>query len=218
MKRFDDVSEPALIWTGKVMLEGRIAVPSQTRAVAVIATAPSLPDATRDEQLLAHLHAVDIAVIEVPLLTEDESQFDTRTSHYRHDTEFLCQRFIDIALWVRRNRNMSELPVICIGSSGGAAGAIAAGAQRPDVVSAVVSIDGRTDLAVDYLRSLTVPTLLVVKDMPVLRMNREALKQIRGERRIEIVHGEECAATDCVVQKSVQWLEEKFAPALVEMA
>jgi putative phosphoribosyl transferase len=111
---------------------------------------------------------------------------------------------------VIRNRETSGLPIAFAGSSGAAAGAIVAAAQRPDLVSAVVSIDGRTNLAVDHLSMVRSPVLLVVKDMPVLRMNREALARIRAERRIEIVHGEECEAVDCVVQKSVYWLEDKL--------
>jgi hypothetical protein len=41
-------------------------------------------------------------------------------------------------------------------------------------------------------------------------MNREALSKIRGDRRLEIVHGTDCQAVDCVVQKAVHWLEERL--------
>jgi putative phosphoribosyl transferase len=203
-------SEPALVWTGKVMLEGHLAIPQKAAAVVIFASAPSLPDDGRDEQIVASLYDAGVATLYVPLLTEDEAQFDSRTAHFRYDADFLAQRFLDLAQWVNRNRETLGLPIAFAGSSGAAAGAIVAAAQRPDLVSAVVSIDGRTDLAVDYLARLRSPVLLVVKDMPVLRMNREALAKIRAERRIEIVHGAECEAVDCVVQKSVYWLEDKF--------
>jgi putative phosphoribosyl transferase len=203
----DHVSEPALIWTGKAMLEGRLAIPHECAAVAVFASAPSHPDGDRDEQLMAALFAMGVATVYAPLLTEDEIQFDARTAHFRHDTDLLGQRFIDITQWVRRSRDLSSLPLLYIGSSGAAAGAIAAAALRPDLVSAVIAIDGRTDLAVEHLRRLRTPTLLIVKDMPVLRMNREALTKIRGERRIEIVHGLDDAAVETVVEKAVQWVD-----------
>jgi putative phosphoribosyl transferase len=211
MKGFSEISEPSLVWTGKVMLEGRIAVPRDPVAAVVFASAPSLADDARDEQLALELFALRIAVLYVPLLTDDEFQFDSRTTHFRFDADFLGQRFIEVAQWLSRNRTTAGLPLAFVATSGGAAGAMVAAALRRDVVSAVVSIDGRTDLASEYLRFLRTPTLLLVRDMPVLRMNREALTRIRGDRRIEIVHGTDAASLDAVVQKSVHWIEEKLA-------
>ena len=206
-----DLSEPVLVWTGKVMLEGRLAVPPEPAAVAILASVPALPDQERDARLIAELYDLHVASLYVPLLTEEELQFDSRTSHFRHDADFLAQRLIDIAQWVARNRETKDLPIGLVGSSGSAAGAIVAASLRPKLIVTVVSIDGRTDLAIDSLRELKVPTLLIVKDMPVLRMNREALTKIRADRRIEIVHGTDCAAIDCVARKTAQWLGEKLA-------
>lgn len=218
MKGFSEQSEPALVWTGKVMLEGRVAVPSQSQGAVLFASAPALADEVRDAQIIRELYAADIATLYVPLLTDDELQFDARTGHFRYDAEFLAQRFIDVVHWVTRNRRISGVPIGYIGSSGGAAGAIVAASMRPDLVAAVVAIDGRTDLAIDQLRKVTAPTLLVVKDMPVLRMNREALAKIRGERRIEIVHGVDCQAIECVAKKSAHWMQEKLVMVAVDAA
>ena len=211
MRGFAELSEPALIWTGKVMLEGRVAIPQEAVAAAVFASAPALADEVRDAEIVAGLFDRRIATVYVPLLTEDEVQFDSRTTHFRYDADFLSQRFIDVAQWTSRSRGLTSLPLGYIASSGGAAGALVAAALRPDLVSAVVSIDGRTDLASDQLRVLKTPTLLIVHDMPVLRMNREALTKIRGERRIEIIHGADCDAVECVVQKTLHWMEDKLA-------
>lgn len=210
-----DLSEPALIWTGKVMLEGRIAMPQHATAAVVMSSAPALADDRRDDRIIEELYEARIATIYAPLLTEEELQFDSRTGHFRHDAEFLAQRYLDIVQWLGRGRVLEHVPAGCVGTSGAAAGAIVAAAQRPDLVSAVVSIDGRTDLAVDHLRTLDVPTLLIVKDMPVLRMNREALVKIRHNRRLEIVHGTDCEAVECVVEKCVHWMQEKLAAVVM---
>ena len=208
-----DVTEPVLVWTGKVMLDGHLAIPPvNPSAVVVFASAPALADDQRDSQIIHALYSLGVATLHVPLLTDDELHFDARTTHFRYDAEFLAARFIDIAQWLKRNRVTDELPVVYLASSGGAAGALVAAAQRPDLVEAVVSIDGRTDLAFDHLRNYKVPTLLVVHDMPVLRMNREALTLIRGEKRIEVVHD---AGYTAVVEKVANWLEEKVAPVAV---
>lgn len=193
------------------MLEGRLAVPHEPLAAVILASVPALADEARDEHIIRGLYDLRVAAVYVPLLTEDEIQFDSRTTHFRYDAEFLAQRYVDIAQWVKRSRGLQDVPIGYIGTSGAAAGAIVAGSLRPDLVSAIVSIDGRTDLAIEHLRELRVPTMLLVKDMPVLRMNREALAKIRGDRRIEIVHGAGCEAVECVVQKTVHWLEDKLA-------
>jgi hypothetical protein len=203
-----DLSEPALVWTGKVMLDARVVMPAHPVAAVILASIPSLPDEARDVEIATALHRFHVATLYVPLLTEDEQQFDSRTTHFRHDAEFLGQRFLDVAPWLHRNRDMSSLPLGYAGSSGGAAGAIAAAELRPDLVSAVVSIDGRTDLAIEHLHSVKTPTLLIVRDMPVLRMNREAIAQLRGERRIEIIHD---AGTEAIVEKTVHWFADKLA-------
>lgn len=211
MKGFSELVEPALVWTGKVMLEGRVAMPKRPVAAAVFAAAPALFDEERDQRIIAGLYDLGVVTVYVPLLAEDELQFDLHTTHFRFDAEFLGQRFLEIGQWLRRNRTIEGLPLGMIGSSGGAAGALVAASLRPDLAAAVVSIDGRTDLAVDYLKNLKTPTLLMVKDMPVLRMNREALTTLRGDRRLEIVHDSDPHALDSVVQKSIHWFEDKLA-------
>lgn len=193
------------------MLEGRLAVPHEPVAAVILASVPALADETRDAHIMRGLHDLRVATVCVPLMTEDEIQFDLRTTHFRYDAEFLAQRFIDVAQWVKRSRGLQDVPVAYIGSSGSAAGAIVAASLRPDLCAAVVSIDGRTDLAAEHLRTLHAPALLIVKDMPVLRMNREALTKIRGERRFEIVHGD----VESVVEKTVHWLEDKLELSVV---
>jgi putative phosphoribosyl transferase len=63
---------------------------------------------------------------------------------------------------------------------------LVAAAERPDVVSAIVSRGGRPDLAgKDILRKVHAPTLLLVggNDDEVLKLNENALKDIKAERK-----------------------------------
>lgn len=203
-----DLSEPALVWTGKVMLDARVVMPAHPVAAVILVRIPSLADDVRDVQIAAGLHRFNVATLYVPLLTEDEAQFDLRTTHFRYDADFLAQRLLDVSQWLRRNRATNDMPIGYAGSSGGAGAALVAAALRPDLVSAVVAIDGRTDIATEQLRKVKTPTLLIVKDMPVLRMNREAVAQLRGERRIEIIRD---GGTDAVVEKAVHWFADKLA-------
>ena len=74
-------------------------------------------------------------------------------------------------------------------SSPGAAAALIAAAKLPNDVRAVVSRGGRPDLAGESLVKVEAPTLLIVggDDIEVLELNRQALKRIHAEKKLEIV-------------------------------
>jgi putative phosphoribosyl transferase len=93
--------------------------------------------------------------------------------------------------WLTRFPLTLPLPIDYFGASTGAAAALVTAAVRPDTVAAVVSRGGRPDLAGDHLRSVQQPTLLIVgeHDDEVLELNRQAITQLAGETRLEIVPG-----------------------------
>jgi dienelactone hydrolase len=75
------------------------------------------------------------------------------------------------------------------GASTGAAAALLAAAELPDVAGAVVSRGGRPDLAGRALSHVRAPTLLIVggRDVPVIELNRLALAQLGGEKELAII-------------------------------
>lgn len=87
-------------------------------------------------------------------------------------------------------------------ASTGAGAALIAAADRPRDIAAVVSRGGRPDLAGAALARVTAPTLLIVGgfDTPVIELNRDAMKQLPGEVKLEIVPG----ATH-LFEESVPW-------------
>ena len=125
-----------------------------------------------------------------------------------HDADAIAQLFLSASEGVSH-------PVGYIGSSFAGAGALIAALQRPEGVAAVVSVNGRTDMAMDVLRSIDTPVLLLVNDMPVLRMNREAVSRMRCERRIEVVHGEGDGANSAIAEKAMRWLSDRIAALAV---
>lgn len=211
MNEFAEVAQPVRVWTGKVMLEGSMAVPDHASATVVVVSVPALTDAARDGHLVSELYRYGIATMYISLLTTTEQDFDEKTHQYRFDADFLGQRLVEVAGWIAANSTTKDLPLGMIGSSTSGAAAICAAVQRPDAISAVVSIDGRTDLALDSLRQIKTPTLLVVHDMPVLRMNREALTLLKGDKRLEIVHGAEEETALSIAQRAVLWMADKLA-------
>jgi dienelactone hydrolase len=72
-----------------------------------------------------------------------------------------------------------------------AAAALVMAAANPKDVRAVVSRGGRPDLAGDALIAVQSPTLFIVgsEDREVLEPNRRAMARMKGDVRLEVVHG-----------------------------
>ena len=124
------------------------------------------------------------------LLTPEEEAVDVYTREHRFDIPLLTQRLSGATEWVLGQRDLRTLPLGYFGASTGAAAALAASCDWPEVL-AVVSRGGRPDLAGPALPGVTAATLLVVggDDDVVIDLNREALAQMRCEARLEIVRG-----------------------------
>jgi pimeloyl-ACP methyl ester carboxylesterase len=82
----------------------------------------------------------------------------------------------------------------------------------------VVSRGGRPDLAAGDLRQVRAPTLLIVggEDTAVIAMNREAMRELRGEVELEIVPGathlfEEPGALERVAALARDWLLRRLS-------
>jgi dienelactone hydrolase len=127
----------------------------------------------------------------IDLLTPDEEAVDVRTAEFRFNLEMLADRLVAIIEWLRRRDETSALPIGLFGASTGGGAALMAAAARPHDVAAVVSRGGRPDLAGSSLAKVKAPTLLIVggDDDPVIQMNRDAMKQMRGQVTLEIVPG-----------------------------
>lgn len=120
------------------------------------------------------------------LLTEEEAG-DRRNVF---DVEFLAGRLRAATNWVRDQPEFQHRPVGYFGASTGAAAALVACAQDPDI-AAVVSRGGRPDLAGHHLAAVRAPTLLVVgsRDEQVLELNRLAARELRGVKQVSVVAG-----------------------------
>jgi pimeloyl-ACP methyl ester carboxylesterase len=86
-------------------------------------------------------------------------------------------------------------------------------------VQAVVSRGGRPDLAGDFLRMVHQPTLLIVggNDPQVIELNRKAMTELGGPKRLEIVPGathlfEEPGALQQVARLAEDWFLEHLKP------
>jgi dienelactone hydrolase len=211
---FPGVEERALhIPAGRVVLEADLALPHAPRGVVLFAHGSgSSRFSPRNRHVARQLNAAGLGTVLADLLTRDEEAIDDRTRHLRFDIGLLGERLVAVCDWLKADGATAALPLGLFGASTGAGAALVAAAQRPEAVAAVVSRGGRPDLAGAALPAVRAPTLLVVggHDVPVIRMNEEALALLRSEKRLAIVPGathlfEEPGTLDAAAEVAREW-------------
>ncbi len=204
-----DVRIPA----GEVELCGDLAVPAQARGAVIFAHGSgSSRHSPRNRYVAGVLQQAALATLLMDLLTPDEEQLDLQTAHLRFDIDLLAGRVGLAAQWLKDQPAVRPLGLGLFGASTGAAAALVAAAERPGLISAVVSRGGRVDLAGDALARVQAPTLLLVgsRDEPVVELNREAMEQMRAPVDLEIIPGathlfEEPGALVSVAERAARW-------------
>ena len=193
---------------GKNPLPGRLRIPVGARGIVLFAHGSgSSRLSPRNRQVAGVLEEAALATFLFDLLDEEEAA-DRRLVF---DIELLGRRLLTATERIGREPGAADLPVGYFGASTGAAAALVAAAERPDV-RAVVSRGGRPDLAGSALARVRAPTLLIVGgwDVEVLKLNEEALARLAGERRLEVVPRashlfEEPGAIERVAELATAW-------------
>lgn len=199
-------------------LEADLTVPAD--AVGLVAFAHgsgSSRMSPRNRHVAETLNRRGLATLLLDLLTKEEERFDLRTREYRFDIPMLARRTAETVDWLVAQDDIA-LPIGLFGASTGAAAALIAAADRPEVVKAVVSRGGRADLAGDALPRVDTPTLLIVgeRDQAVLRMNEEAAARMTAPTEIAVVPGaghlfEEPGALDVVAELAGDWFVDRLS-------
>ena len=200
---------------GSVTLEGNLTLPEESRAIVLFAHGSgSSRHSPRNRYVARVLNEEKLATLLIDLLTLHEEVVDARTAQLRFDIDLLAERLVDATDWLTQFPDTKHLRIGYFGASTGAAAALAAAAVRPDAVRAIVSRGGRPDLAGAALTSVQAPTLLIVgeHDDQVVQLNRQALTQLRCEKRLVIVPGathlfEEPGALDEVARLARDWFQ-----------
>ncbi len=177
------VDHDVLIHAAGVALAGHLTVPAGASGVVVFAHGTGSDRWSRRNRAVATaLQAAGLGTLLFDLAAETD---DGRTV----DVTTASRRLLAVAEWLREE--CPHRPLGYYGSSSGAAVALAAAAQRPDLVRAVVSRGGRPDLASAWLPEVAAPTLLIVgeRDPAVLEINREAERHLTCPHLLRIVNG-----------------------------
>ena len=214
---YDDITVE--VPAGRRQLEASLTVPPDAKGIVLFAHGSgSSRHSPRNRFVAQHLNNERLATLLLDLLTPAEEEVDARTAHLRFNIDLLAARLGQASDWVHANADLRELPIGYFGASTGAAAALVAAADRPNMVRAIVSRGGRPDLALPVLGRVTAPVLLIVgeNDAPVIRLNRMALQEMLCYRELEIVPRathlfEEPGALEQVARLAAQWFG-RFLP------
>ncbi|HEV8524851.1 MAG TPA: alpha/beta hydrolase [Terriglobales bacterium] len=207
-------SQEVVISAGNVELEGELSLPSSPRGVVLFAHGSgSSRHSPRNRYVAGVLQEAGLATLLLDLLTPREEMADLETAALRFDIDLLSTRLIHATEWLEENPDTADLNIGYFGASTGAAAALVAAAELPQV-AAIVSRGGRPDLAGDSLERVQAPTLLIVggDDVAVLELNREAMRHLHCEKRLEIIPGashlfEEPGKMEEVARLARMWFE-----------
>lgn len=180
------------IATGGATLEADLNLPAAARGIVLFAHGSgSSRFSPRNREVAQQLNEARLATLLVDLLTADEEAVDERTRQLRFDIGLLADRLVDLTDWLGADERTSRLNIGYFGASTGAGAALAAAAQRPETVHAVVSRGGRPDLAGPALAQVRAPTLLIVggNDGAVIDLNRQALALLHSPKQLALVPG-----------------------------
>lgn len=199
--------------SGSVTLEGELCVPAGSAGVVLFAHGSGSSRHSPRNQFVARvIRDGGVGTLLFDLLTPQEESIDAYTTHLRFDIGLLARRLVAATNWLAVDKQTKELTIGYFGASTGGGAALVAAAELDGHVGAVVSRGGRPDLAGEALPFVTAPTLLIVggRDYPVIEMNREALAQLRCEKRLEIVPGathlfEEPGTLEQVARMAADW-------------
>ncbi len=178
------------IQLGSTRLEGNLSVPENSVGIVLFVHGSGSGRMSPRNRLVAkELNQKGIATLLFDLLTRKEESIDMQTGHLRFDIPLLSQRLIDTTHWLLKNHTVTGLSVGYFGASTGAAAALVAAAELPQIVKAIVSRGGRPDLAGMSLGLVKCPTLLLVGgyDDIVIDLNKQALAHIKSEKKLIII-------------------------------
>ncbi|MFD9895741.1 dienelactone hydrolase family protein [Amycolatopsis sp. NPDC059027] len=204
---------PFAIDTGATSVQGDLTVPADATGVVVFAHGSgSSRHSPRNQAVAKTLQDNKFATLLFDLLSRDEEAADAAGGQLRFDVGLLADRLVRAIDELARHDPVHGLPLGLFGASTGAAAALRAAAERPEVVRAVVSRGGRPDLAGPALAEVTSPVLLIVgaRDRTVLRLNEEAAKHLAGPMELLVVPGathlfEEPGTLERVAEAAASW-------------
>lgn len=209
MRNMSTISENLVsIESMRTRLEGMLGIPDGAQGVVLFAHGSGSGRLSPRNQYVAQtLRQAGLGTLLIDLLEPIEA--DDRSKVF--DIGLLADRLVMTTDWLQNNEATENLSIGYFGASTGAAAALRAAADRPEI-GAVVSRGGRPDLAMDSLPRVKAPTMLIVggMDTPVIPLNKVAYDLLGGPKELVIIPGathlfEEPGALEEVARMAAEW-------------
>lgn len=199
---------------GSVTLEGKLEIPKEVRGVVL------LTGSSPCNRCIAQiLHQARLGTLTIDLLAPHEQAIDRWMRYLRFDLGLLAERLVGATDWLLENPATQNLRIGYLATSTGSGAAMLAALERSDAVGAIVSWQGRPDLAGSALSRIQTPTLLMVdgNDLPNVALNQAALMQLHTEKQIEVIPGatqgcEVSGVVEDVAHLTAQWCDRYLLP------
>lgn len=197
-----------------VELEGELKVPKGASSIVMfVHGSGSSRFSPRNQHVANVLNRHGLATLLFDLLNANEENYHAMR---RFDIRFLSKRVIAVSTWLSEYDETEKLRIGYFGASTGAAAALVAAAELPELIGSIVSRGGRPDLANSALEQVKAPTLLIVGglDGEVIKLNLLAAQKLKCDHRIEIIPGathlfEERGTLEAVAELAAKWFTTK---------
>jgi dienelactone hydrolase len=141
----------------------------------------------RNVFITRELNEIGLATLKIDLLNEEEN----KEKNNRLNIDLLTERLIGVTKWCMGREETQGLKIGYWGTSVGSAAVLSAAAYWGTKIKAVVSLEGRTDLAMEELDLIEAPLLLIVEgeNREVVDVNRKAYIKTGCIKKMETISG-----------------------------
>lgn len=197
------------------ILEGDLTVPVTAKGLVIFAHGSgSSRKSPRNRSVAWELNQKGLATLLFDLLTPQEAATEASTGALRFNIPFLTARLLSATRWAKGQEALANLAIGYFGASTGAAAALAAASELPEI-AAVVSRGGRSDLAGEGVSRVRAATLLIAgeKDEPVVKWNHETYEVLNCPKQFTLIAGAthlftEPGTLENVATLATAWFEE----------
>lgn len=127
----------------------------------------------------------------------------------------MAKNLAGIVHWLRSHQTLKHLSAVLYGSSTGAASALIAATEVENSIQAVISRNGRLELAETYLEKIKSPTFIAVgkKDYRLLESNKKAYEKLRCPKKFVALSGicpffEESEKVEQLGKMAITWINK----------
>jgi hypothetical protein len=174
------------IFLNRVLLDGDIALPADSRGLIIFAHDghdPTTPPKQGGIESMLHQHR--FATLSLELLTEYEKHHPIE----RHSSALLERRLRDVTHWVEGEPEGRQGPIGYYATGVGSVAALRSAAVIGERIGAVVLYRGRPDLVGSELLLVRSPTLLLVPEGEdeLIALNREAYQRLCCKKHLRVI-------------------------------